>query len=37
MNISLESVSEKNAKDIYNFEIENRAYFEELSEGAALV
>lgn len=29
MNISLELVSENNAKDIYNFEIKNREYFEE--------
>ncbi|WP_019849182.1 GNAT family N-acetyltransferase [Desulfitobacterium sp. PCE1] len=29
MDISLELVSEKNAHEIYNFEIENRAYFEE--------
>lgn len=29
MNINLELVSENNANDIYNFEIENRTYFEE--------
>lgn len=29
MSISLELVSEYNANDIYNFEIENRTYFEE--------